>query len=42
MKTAKYFIGKIEYRLSPNLAKKLLAGTSISTEMINIEIINNN
>ena len=39
---AKYHVWKIEYGLSPNLAKKLLQGVSISTEMINIEISKNN
>ena len=37
-KKAKYSIGKMESGLSTNLAKKLLDGTSISNEMIKIEI----
>ena len=37
-KKAKYSIGKIESGLSSNLTKKLLEGTSISNEMIKIEI----
>ena len=40
-KKAKYHIGKIEYGLSSNLAKKLLEGTSISNQIINIEISKN-
>ena len=37
-KKAKYSTGKMESGLSTNLAKKLLDGTSISNEMIKIEI----
>ena len=40
-KKAKYSIGKMESGLSTNLAKKLLDGTSISNEMIRIEINKN-
>ena len=37
-KKVKYSIGKIESGLSFNLTKRLLEGTSISHEMIKIEI----